>query len=228
MKYPDMTSPMMVVYTTKIGMSVQDVSFFMGAIIMGGFLFQYPLGWISDRIGRRSIIIVTCIGGAAISFFAMTYSGQGLLFFAIIATVGGLSMPMYSLCSAQTMDYLSPQQMVAASGTLVLVNSIGAAMGSPIIAFAMDTFGPEAFYGSLGTMMSLVALFALWRATQRADIAVEDRGDFVVMAPTPLSASLTLDVEQEYVEAAAAEDAEAVQASFEDLTNELENPTEEA
>lgn len=72
--------------------------------------------------------------------------------------------------------------------------------------------------------MSLVALYALWRSTQRADISVEDRGDFVVMAPTPLSVSLTLDVEPEAVEAAAAEDAEAVLASFKELTIELENP----
>jgi len=41
------------------------------------------------------------------------------------------------------------------------------------------------------------------------------------MAPTPLSVSLTLDVEEEHVEAAATEDAEAVQASFEELTIEL-------
>ena len=212
------------VYTTGIGMSVQDVSFFMGAIILGGFLFQYPLGWISDRIGRRYIIIISCIGAATTSFFAMTYAGQGLLFFAIIATIGGLSMPLYSLCSAQTNDYLTAQQMVAASGTLVLVNSIGAALGAPVVGFSMALFGPNAFYGSLGGMMSLVALFALWRSTQRADISEEDRGDFVVMAPTPLSVSLTLDVEPEVVEAAAAEDAEAVQASFEELTTELQNP----
>ena len=135
----------------------------------------------------------------------MTYSGQGLIYFAIVSTIGGLSMPLYSLCSAQTNDYLTPRQMVAASGTLVLVNSIGAMLGAPIVGFSMAFFGPNAFYGSLGVMMSLVALYALWRSTQRADISVEDRGDFVVMAPTPLSVSLTLDVEPEAVEAAGTE-----------------------
>ena len=209
------------VYTTGIGMSVQDVSFFMGAIILGGFLFQYPLGWISDRLGRRSIIIICSIGGGVISFIAMTYQGQDILFFIIIATIGGMTLPLYSLCSAQTNDYLTPQQMVAASGTLVLVNSIGAALGSPIVAFSMMLFGPDAFYGSLGVMMSIIALYALWRSTQRSDIPAEDRGDFVVMAATPLSVSLTLDVEEEHVEAAATEDAETVQASFEELTSEL-------
>lgn len=209
------------VYTTRIGMSVRDVSFFMGTIILGGFLFQYPLGWISDRLGRRSIIIICSVGGGLIFFIVMTYPVQGVLFYGIIACIGGMTMPLYSLCSAQTNDYLTPQQMVAASGTLVLVNSIGAALGSPIVAFSMKLFGPDAFYGSLGVMMSIIALYALWRSTQRADIPIEDRGDFVVMAPTPLSAALTLDVEEEHVEAAATEDAEAVQASFQELSIEL-------
>lgn len=213
------------VYTTGIGMSVQEVSFFMGTIILGGFLFQYPLGWVSDRIGRRSIIIFASVIGGALCFFAMIYSGQGILFFGITAAIGGLSMPIYSLCSAQTNDYLTPQQMVAASGTLVLVNSIGAALGAPVVAISMEFFGPDAFFGSLGVMMSLVALYALWRSTQRADIAAEDRGDFVVMTPTPLSVSLTLDVDPEAVEAAVAENAEDVQASFEELTAELQNPS---
>jgi len=211
------------VYSTEIGMSVQDVSIFMGTIILGGFLFQYPLGWISDRIGRRSIIIFCSVMGGAVSFFAMIYSEQGILLFGITAAIGGLSMPIYSLCSAQTNDYLTPQQMVAASGTLVLVNSIGAAIGAPAVAVSMEFFGPRAFYGSLGTMMSLIALYALWRSTQRADIAAEDRGDFVVMIPTPMSASHTLDVDPEAVEAAVAENADDVQASFEELTAELQN-----
>ncbi len=215
------------VYTTGIGMSVKDVSFFMGTLVLGGFLFQYPLGWMSDRIGRRMVIIVSCVGGGAISFFAMTYTGQGWMFFAITALVGGMTMPMYSLCSVQTNDYLSPEQMVAASGTLVLVNASGAAIGPPIVAFTMDLFGAEAFYGSIGVMMSVIALFGLWRMTQRADISAEDRGDFVVMAPTPLSVSLTHDVELEDIEAATAADPEEIQTSFEELTNELENPTEE-
>ncbi|MBF0276954.1 MAG: MFS transporter [SAR324 cluster bacterium] len=215
------------VFTTSIGMSVKDVSFFMGTMIIGGFIFQYPLGWMSDRIGRRSVIIGSCLGGAAISFFATTQTEQGMLFFAITAVIGGMTMPLYSLCSVQTNDYLTPEQMVPASGTLVLLNASGAALGAPITAAAMEMFGPDAFFGSIGVIMSLVALFSLWRMTQRADISAEDRGDFVVMAPTPLSVSLSHNVELEVIEAAASMDSASIQTSFEDLSRELENPVEE-
>ena len=191
------------VYATNTGMSVKEVSIFMGTLIVGGFLFQYPLGWMSDRVGRRIVIVLGSSLGAAISFFAMTYTGQGLLLFVVVAAVGGMSMPMYSLCGAHTNDYLSPTQMVAASGTLVLVNATGAALGAPITAFFMEVMGPNGFYASIGAMLSLVAIYALWRSTQRAAIDAEDQGEFVVMAASSMSVSLTPEVELDDIEAAA-------------------------
>jgi MFS family permease len=212
------------VYATDIGLSVKDVSFFMGTLILGGFLFQYPLGWLSDRFGPNKVIIFSCVGGAVVSFVAMKFTGQGWLFYAIVATVGGLTMPLYSLCCVHTNDYLTPTQMVAASGTLVLLSAIGATIGSPFTAFAMDIFGPQAFYGSLGLMLSSVAIFAIWRSTQRTEIEIEEQGDFVVMATTnPLTASLNPDVDLVEIEAAADIDAEDIQSSFEELVSDLES-----
>jgi MFS family permease len=212
------------VYATDIGMSVQKVSIFMGTLILGGFVFQYPLGWLSDSIGRRKVILISSAFGALISFFIIGYTGEDWMFFALLAIVGGLTMPLYALCGVHTNDYLTPTQMVAASGTLVLLSAIGATIGSPITAFAMDVFGPKAFYGSISAMLGCITLFALWRLTQRADVDAEDRGNFVVMASSPLSASLNPDVELNEIEAAAEEDSEIIQSSFEDLAYDLQSP----
>lgn len=212
------------VYATDIGLSVKDVSFFMSTLILGGFLFQYPLGWLSDYFGPRIVIIFSCTGGALVSFIALYSSGEGLLFYVIVTTVGGLAMPLYSLCGVHTNDYLTPTQMVAASGTLVLLSATGATIGSPMTALAMDIFGPQAFYGCIGVMLSSVTVFALWRSTQRAAVATAEQGDFVVMATSPLSVSLNPDVDLAEIEAAADKDAGDIQSSFEDLIKDLENP----
>ncbi len=83
--------------------------------------------------------------------------------------------------------------------------------------------GPQAFYGSLGGMLSSVAVFAIWRSTQRTEIEIEEQGDFVVMATTnPLTASLNPDVDLAEIEAAGDIDAEDIQSSFEELVNDLE------
>jgi MFS family permease len=212
------------VYAAEIGLSVKEVSFFMGTLILGGFLFQYPLGWLSDRYGPMKIIIFSCTAGAVVCGFAMNFSHEGVLFYALVAAVGGLAMPLYSLCCVHTNDYLTPTQMVAASGTLVLLSAIGATIGSPFTALAMDLFGPQAFYGSIGVMLCSIAVFALWRSTQRTEVELEEQGDFVVMTASPMTVSLNPDVNLAEMEAAAEEKPENIMSSFEELVKDLDNP----
>mgnify|MGYP003987967677 FL=1 len=70
--------------------------------------------------------------------------------------------------------------------------------------------------------LGIVAVYGLWRSTRRDAMAQEDQGDFVIMAPTPMSASFNPDVDLEEIEAAAEVDAQEVQASFEELAEELQ------
>lgn len=210
------------VFTTNLGFSVKEVSLFMSAVIMGGFLSQYPLGWLSDRIGRRQVIMGTSAVGAVLCTYAALSGDLGLTFFILAILIGGMIMPLYALCSAHVNDYLNPAQMVAASGTLVLVNAIGATIGSPLAATSMQSFGPSAFYLTIASMMASVVAYTLWRTVRRSDIVETEFSDFVMMAPTPLSAGINLDVEEEIMEEAYNQDSAEIQASFEELTQELD------
>ncbi len=201
---------------------VHEVSLFMGVFILGGFIFQYPLGWLSDSIGRKKVIIFSCIAGAIASILAMYQNGDSITFYALAAAVGGCTMPMYALCGVHTNDYLTPTQMVAASGTLVLVSSTGATLGSPLTAFAMDFFGPRAFYLSLGGIMLAIASFALYRTILSTDTKGEERGDFVAMPTAPLTVALNPNVELDIIEATAETDIEEIENSFEELVEDLQ------
>ena len=214
------------VYATNTGMSVAQVSLFMGTIILGGFLFQYPLGWLSDVFGRSKIILLSTIAGACISFLAMQLAGgkniDGLYPF-VIATFGGFSLSLYALCSVHTNDYLTPIQMVAASGTMVLISAVGATLGSPVTAFFMERYGSSSFYGTISFTLILYAFFTFWRLTRQNRLEKEEQSSFVMMTASPLSASLTPDVELKDLEAAIKEEPEAIQSSFEELIKETDS-----
>ncbi|MBT3787150.1 MAG: MFS transporter [Alphaproteobacteria bacterium] len=209
------------VYAANIGLSVKEISFFMGALVLGGALLQLPIGRLSDIVGRRQVIIGTCAAGVVVSFIASRYDGTGWMLYFLIALIGGVSTPLYALCIAHTNDYLNPGQMVAASGTLVLAMSIGSSLGAPITALAMDVLGDQAFFQSIAISMALICIFGVWRSTQRQAIATEDTNDFVIMAPTPMSAVMNPEFELEELLAASEADAEEIQESFEDLVTEL-------
>ena len=51
------------VYASDIGLSVKDISLYMGSLISGGFLFQYHIGWLSDTFGPIKVILFSSIAG---------------------------------------------------------------------------------------------------------------------------------------------------------------------
>ncbi|MDP6690679.1 MAG: MFS transporter [Alphaproteobacteria bacterium] len=215
------------VYAAEIGLSVRQISLFMGAIVLGGAFLQYPIGKASDVIGRRWVIIATCAAGAAVAViapgFAGGIAGNGWSLYLVIALIGGLSTPLYALCTAHTNDYLNPSQMVAASGALVLTAAVGSSLGAPIAALAMDLAGPDGFFHTIAGAMALLCLFAVWRSLQRGAVAGEEIGDFVPLAPTPMSVVMNPDIELEEIVTASDTDAEAVQESFAELVDDIES-----
>ena len=97
--------------------------------------------------------------------FASTYSLPALLITAFL--FAGTSMPLYSLCVAHTNDFLKPEQMVAASGTLILLYGIGAIGGPFTNGVLMEWLGPRAYWGYLAVGFLFLAFFALYRMTRR-------------------------------------------------------------
>jgi MFS family permease len=195
---------------------------FMGFLVTGAVLSQYPIGWFSDRFGRRQVIILNCLTGFLILFTLSMLDLHGWALYALIGLVGGFTLPLYSLGAAYTNDYLTPNQMVAASGVMVLSNGTGAAIGAPLTAFYMDIAGPQAFYQVTGVCLGLVGLFAIWRATQRDAIDIEEQGEFVPLAPTPISAALNPELNLDELQAASEASLEEVENSFDELIENLQ------
>jgi MFS family permease len=46
------------VYGTEAGLTKEKLSYFVASFYVGGLLLQYPIGWLSDRSGRRLLIII--------------------------------------------------------------------------------------------------------------------------------------------------------------------------
>ncbi|HOZ34819.1 MAG TPA: MFS transporter, partial [Tabrizicola sp.] len=60
------------VWGAQEGLGVRDISIFVGALYVGGLVLQYPIGFLSDRMDRRMLIMVlSCI--AAVVMLAATF-----------------------------------------------------------------------------------------------------------------------------------------------------------
>lgn len=172
------------------GLTIAEVSVFMSAIFIGGFLFTWPIGRLSDIMDRRTVIVITAVAAVAAGAFGASLGNDNkLLVFIAVGLAGGVTFPIYSLSIAYTNDYLSTKQMVAASSALVMTNGLGAMLGPNIGAGAMELFGPSGFYITIAGIHVAMAAFALWRMTRRAALPAEEQGTFVAVPRTSVMAA---------------------------------------
>jgi MFS family permease len=157
------------VYGAAIGLSVAEISLFMALVLIGGMVLQWPIGWLSDRLDRRGVLVATTLLAAAFALAASLAAGRSVgALLAAAFLYGGSMMPMYSLCLAYANDHLRPEQRVSASGTLLLVGGVGAAAGPLLVAAAMDLLGPPGFFWCLATLHLAIGAFVIYRMTRRA------------------------------------------------------------
>lgn len=173
---------MTAVYGTERGLSVGQISTFVAAIYLGGMLCQYPIGWASDRMDRRLLIIGITAVGAVTSVIAFQFAGD--VFWVLLATafvIGGVSNPLYSLLLAYTNDYLEHDDMAAASGGLIFVNGVGAIAGPLVVGWMMGAFGPDSFFLYIAALLALTAVYAFYRTFRREAPSVEDTGAYTAV-----------------------------------------------
>lgn len=187
-------------YAYQQGLTIAEVSVFMSAIFIGGFIFTWPIGRLSDIMDRRTVIVITAVAAVAAGVFGASLGNDNkLLVFIAVGLAGGVTFPIYSLSIAYTNDYLSSKQMVAASSALVMTNGLGAMLGPNIGAGAMELFGPSGFYITIAGIHVAMAAFALWRMTRRAALPAEAQGTFVAVPRTSVMAA-TMSPEYEHPE----------------------------
>lgn len=175
---------MSAVYGTQAGLSIPQISTFVSIFFVGAIVTQYPIGWISDRMDRRRLIVlVSCVGAGGALIGALLGGLFPMLLLAAFL-MGGASNPLYSLLIAHTNDFLEVEDMASASGGMVFINGLGAITGPLITGWAMDVVGPPGFWIFSGALIAILAVYGVYRATQRPSIPVEDTGSFVTMSPS--------------------------------------------
>lgn len=177
-------SGMVAVFGSQIAMTTEQIALLVAMLFGGALVLQYPIGWLSDRMDRRKLIFGAAVLGAFASALAWIAEGNLMPLMTAAFFAGGVTTPLYALFLAYTNDFLPAEDMPAASGGLVLTFGIGAILGPLLTGWAMQAFGPFAFWLALGGTFGLIALYALYRMTQRATVPVEDTESYLGVLPT--------------------------------------------
>jgi len=174
------------VYVRHLGYDLGQSATFINAAIIGGMLLQWPFGKLSDLIDRR-LVLVGLFAALAVISIGMTMlpeSGFGPLLVGI-SLFGGIIFAIYPICVSHTNDFLTPAEMVPASGGMVLGFSLGAIAGPFLASLVIAVFEQDGLF-LFAALVAIVALaFALWRMTVRPPVPLDQRLPFLPQAPIP-------------------------------------------
>ena len=170
------------VYAAAMNFTLFEISLVLFLVTISGGIFQWPIGYYSDKSDRRIIIIFCTFGAALFAFLSIVASGTSLenmylatsvgidkiMFFVYISLYAGMAVPMFTLNLAYINDYIPREKFVAAGAGMQIIFGMGA-MGGPFLCSSlMNKFGSNGFFIHLLSFHLIIGVFGLFRITKRS------------------------------------------------------------
>ena len=194
------------VFTAAYSTDLSLAAWFMTSGVIGGALGQWPLGYLSDKIGRRQVLVAAAIGGGIVGL-VIVMLGPDLSFLAINllgALWGAMAFPLYSISVAHANDYADPDDYVRVSSGLLLMYGTGAVIGPFLASATMTLIGAPGLFLFSGAMHVFLVSYVCVRTFRRKPAPDEQHITFSDALATTYTASSVYE-EEIQAHAAAAE-----------------------
>lgn len=170
----------------------EDITWFMTAAIGGGAVMQYPIGWLSDKIDRRYVLIGLSIAGA-VSATAVALSTDQPWHLVTVFMYGATCMPLYAIALATAADVSSSEEFVTIGTTILLLNALAAALSAIVFGQLMGTFGSTALFWSFAVVCVIFTVYLLWQLRTPRLVSVMEQTPFELAASESAPGSFDLD-----------------------------------
>ncbi|WP_025564891.1 MFS transporter [Psychromonas sp. SP041] len=172
------------IYATDNGFDSSQLGLFLSSTVLGGACFQLPLGKLSDKFDRRTVLMYAALMGAAVSLsfvylphFVSVFAGWPAFISAFFW--GGSCMTLYAICLAHANDNATSDDFVEISSAMLITLGISSAIGAPLASLTMGLMGADGLYAF--TSGSLIIFFIIVLFRRRSHIppsTLEEKEEF--------------------------------------------------
>lgn len=204
------------VYAGGVGLPLTTIALFASIPILAGAAAQVPIGYLSDRMDRRKVLVGAAVLalGADLGFILLAPQDR-MTNLILVAAFGAAIFAMYPIIVAHANDHAPEGTSIQVSGGLLMVFGLGSIAGPLVAGMMMALAGAQGLFLTTVAAHVVMILYTLWRITRRAAVPEADKGDFQITLPargsTPETAALSDGAEEaeELQEAMEAEEAAA-------------------
>lgn len=155
--------------------SIELVSKFMLIALVGGLLSQWPIGILSDRLGRRKMISITSFATAVTSLLFIVLSSINSIVLVLAFLLGLSIFSIYPLAVARANDVVNENRdIVEISRALLFTYGLGSFIAPIIIGIGL-TYISNFLFATFAVLGVLLGVYAL----TREKVPDEDMSKFV-------------------------------------------------
>ena len=175
------------VYAGKVGLMLTSVALFASLPILVGAVTQIPVGWLSDRMDRRKVLVGLC-GVAVLTdvAFVLLAPDTRMMNLILSGLFGATIYAMYPVIIAHANDHAPDGSAIQVSGGLLMIFGFGGIVGPAVAGWMMTALGPTGLFMTSAGAHLLTILYTLWRISRRAPVPEAVKSPFV-----PVQASRT-------------------------------------
>jgi MFS family permease len=190
------------VFTAGVSSDPSLAAWFMSSTVVGGAIAQWPLGFLSDRIGRRKTLLGAATAGAVVAFMIfMTVDDLGFMGINLLGAAWGFfAFPMYAIAVAHANDYADTDDYVMVSSGLLLMFGAGAIIGPFLASAVMTLTDASGLYVLTMLVHASLAVYILLRIFRRSSAPIEQHIAFSDALATAHTVSQIYEEEMHYQE----------------------------
>ncbi|QOC22807.1 MFS transporter [Wenzhouxiangella sp. AB-CW3] len=168
------------VMAAALGLGAGGIAGFMALTILGGILMMWPVGWLSDRFDRRTVLSWVCLSSGLAALLALWLASiEPVLVLAGGFAYGATAFSIYALSAAHTNDHVDPEHMLETTSALQLMYGSGAIAGPMIAGVLMQHVHPTSLLAFIALAAFIPAGFARYRMLVSPPVPADDQGDWV-------------------------------------------------
>jgi MFS family permease len=150
-------------YLVAQGMSASSAGGLMGVTMVGVIVFQVPVGWLADRLGRVPVLL-GCYGIVIAGLVFLPWCDSLVVLGFWLFALGACSGAMYPLGLSLLGDKLGPGALARAYAWYLAMECVGSQMGAAAMGRARDVWSGSAMF-SVGAA-ALVLVMLVYGGTQ--------------------------------------------------------------
>ncbi len=178
--------PVLPLYAERIGAAPHQVGLILTVYALAQLLFLPAWGWVSDRVGRRPVILASLLG-TVVSFIVLAYADSiGMIYLARI--LSGFFAASIGTAQAVVTDVTPPEERARGMGVIGAAFGVGMIVG-PALGGGLAALDEKAPFYAIA-LLAFANFVLAWRrlpeTRKRYDLAPGVTGLAAALVPTPL------------------------------------------